>query len=161
MAKKKTQPPRRSSAKKGSRARPPIELELLVTCDSISRDPNLGKATLYGVFDAIWSPSFPVNAKPFALFAQLAGEGKYPIAVHFRRPDGTFDVLGELTIECKREESAHLEVTLAGLPLSGPGLHDLAIVSEGREIGRKKLHVKKAPTSPQVSKAGPKARRKS
>ena len=140
MGKKK----KRRSTKKASR--PPLVASLLVTCDSLSRDPNIGKVTLYGLFDIIRSETFPFASPSFVLYVQLIGGGEYPIAIVLRKPDGSDVKLGDTTIKCKPKTHTSFNVSLTGLPFDKPGEYQLAVTSRGRDVCRPKtLYIKRSP----------------
>jgi hypothetical protein len=132
--------------KSKQRRQPPVRAVLLTACDSASRDPGTGKVTLYGLFDIIWAKEFPTTFRPFVLFAQLAGHGKYPIAVELRTPNGRVEKLAEIEVECKPRAFAVIEATLAGLNFKRPGDYQLAVTCRRRDLHEPKtIQVRQAP----------------
>lgn len=147
MPKKRPMATKKRPAKKKKAARkPPLEVVLMASCDGVSRDPNVGKVSLYGLFDVIWNETFPLAFRPFTLFVQFAGNGDYPIAIELRKPDGTSDTIVKANITCQPEKYAVLEVGIAGLEFKKPGKYWLAITTRGRDVGRpKELYLKRKP----------------
>ena len=98
-----------------------IELLFLIACDATSRDPNTGKATLYGIFHAVTSAEFPIRFRPFALFGELRGEGQHPVDLYVVAPTGEARKIGELTIDCSPRSRATLDIQIAGFEFESPG----------------------------------------
>ena len=135
-------------AKKKSRrtTTAPLKAAVFVACDSVSRDPNTGKSTLYGLFDRVWSPEFPCRSKPFALYAKLTGQGKHPISIHLVAPRGPSEKLGESEIEIKPKAACVLQADLVGVEFKRPGTYEMQLRSGRKIVGRTSFEVRrKAP----------------
>lgn len=77
----------KASAKRKAVAKLP-SLALLVPCDSISRDPNTSKVTLYGLYDAWYMKSLPDNARITALIRLIGGKGQHKVEIRVSGPNG-------------------------------------------------------------------------
>ncbi len=132
MAKKKRPVPRRSKTKKK-----PVSLEVihLVACDGVARDPNTGKATLYGLFDRLIVEKVPSPAGGFSVYAKLGGYGKYPISIDLVRPDGSADLLLEATIDIPKTGYAQVHAIIAGIEMKQYGRHWIQVKSGRRKVG--------------------------
>ena len=111
-------------------------VQVFAACDAVSRDPNTGKPSLYGLFDSIYSAKFPATARPFCLFAKLSGDGRYRIALELVSPDEQVDKLGEVTVQCTRRQYSILEMSVAGLKLKKPGYYGFRLRANNRLIGQ-------------------------
>ena len=134
-------------AKRVSKTRRPVppKVNLLLACDAISRDPNTGKVSLYGIFDGISVATFPATAK-FALFAKISGTGRVPMTIRLIRPRGRPQTLGEFDINFKRERTAELTLDLAPLVFKHSGEYKVSLDSHGKAIGKPlSLPVKRRP----------------
>lgn len=138
---------KRKSTQKKKKA-VPAKVHLLTVCDSVSVDPVTGKVSLYGLFDLISSDKFPAVVKPFALFAQLSGNGEYPISLELRSPDGTSEQLAQLIIKCEPNRYANVEAMLGGLSFKKPGEYQLALTH-----GKRDLHEPKTVRVERLTKA--------
>ena len=136
-------------AKKQSRrtASVPLKAVVFVTCDSVSRDPNTGKPTLYGLFDIIWAPKFPCHSKSFALYAKLAGKGRHPISIHLVGPGGQPENLGEAEIKIPPKAKAVIQADLVGLEFKRPGTYELLLRTGRKTVGRTSFEVKRQVSS--------------
>ena len=132
-------------AKKKSRriAPAPLKAVVFVACDSVSRDPNTDKATLYGLFDTVWASKFPCRSKPFALYAKLVGKGKHPISIHLIGPRGQTKKLGEAEIGIPPKATAVVQVELVGVEFERPGTYELLLRAGRKTVGRISLGVKR------------------
>ena len=132
-------------AKKKSRrtAATPLKAVVFVLCDSVSRDPNSSKPTLYGLFDIVWSPEFPFRAKSFALYAKLTGEGKHSISIHLVSPRGQSKKLGEAEVKIPPGANAVLQADLIGVEFKRPGTHKLLLRSGRKTVGSTVFEVKR------------------
>ena len=130
--------------KKSSRiAAVPPKAVVFVACDSVSRDPNTGKPTLYGLFDIVWTSEFPCRSKPFALYAKLIGEGKHPISIHLVGPRGQSIQLGEAEIKIPPKAKAVIQADLVGVEFKRPGTYKLLLRAGRKTVGCTSFEVKR------------------
>jgi hypothetical protein len=114
------------------------ELELLATCDAVSRDPSTKKASLYGLFDSISVEKLPTVAV-FSLYAKLfGGSGSHDIAVRVTGPDGkpTEGPVDKGTLDCHPDQGAELSIHMLGFPIKKTGTYQLALHSGSKMLGR-------------------------
>jgi len=78
--------------------------QALLTCDAVARDPS-GKITLYGVFDRIWSQTFPAVHGSFSIYWRCVIPAPGRVGVAILRPDGS--ALMELEPAETNKESIH------------------------------------------------------
>ena len=132
-------------AKKKSRriAAAPPKAVTLVACDSVSRDPNTDKPTLYGLFDIIWTSKFPFQSKPFALYARLIGEGKHLISIHLVGPRGQSEKLGEAEIKIPPKAKTVIQADLVGVEFERPGTYELLLRAGRKTVGRTSFEVQR------------------
>ena len=132
-------------AKKKSRciAATPPKAVVFVACDSVSRDPNTGKPTLYGLFDIIWASKFPCQPKPFALYAKLTGEGRHLISIHLHGPRAQSEKLGEAEIKIPPKAKAVIQADLVGAKFKQPGTYELLLRAGRKTVGRTSFEVRR------------------
>ena len=125
----------------------PPKAVVFVLCDSVSRDPNTGKPTLYGVFDILWTSEFPFRYKSFALYAKLTGKGKHSISIHLVGPRGQSEKLGEAEVSIPSGAKFVIQADLIGAEFRRSGTHELLLRSGRTIVGRTSFEVKrKAPS---------------
>ena len=129
--------------KSGRTAAAPLKAVVFVACDSVSRDPNTGKPTLYGLFDIVWASEFPCRSKSFALYAKLTGEGKHPISIHLVGPGGQTEKLGEADIKIAAKAMGHVQAELVGVEFKRPGTYELLLRAGRRTVGRTSFQVRR------------------
>jgi hypothetical protein len=78
--------------------------QALLTCDAVARDPT-GKITLYGIFDRIWSRTFPAVHGSFSIYWRCVIPAPGRVGVAILRPDGS--TLLELEPAETSKESIH------------------------------------------------------
>ena len=145
MAKKRATPKKRVSTKRAPK--PSLTLDLLVTCDAVSRDPNTSKASLYGVFDIIFGEKFPLHyGSAFAIFAQLSGTGRHAVAIELQSPGADPVELAQLPVVFKSGGRAVVQMTLVGVTFEKPGAYMFQLRSEGKLVGSPRtIQVKRKP----------------
>jgi len=120
-----------------------VEALVFLACDSVSRDPNTGKPSLYGLFDVIWSETFPLRFRPFSLYAKLVGKGKHGVSIHLIDPRGESTKLGETEISLQAKANAVLDAELVGVEFKRPGRHEFALRVGRRTLARTTLDVRR------------------
>lgn len=116
------------------------EISFFVTCDAVSRDPNSGKLSLYGVFDKFNTAKFPAVFSPFALVARLkGGSGDHTIGIDILDPSGK-KATGEkdLTLEVHLSPSSAIEIVtqVIGFTVLKAGICKFVLKSGNRRIGK-------------------------
>jgi len=112
----------------------------LLTCDAIARDPN-GKITLYGIFDRIWTASFPIVHPMFCIYWRCS----HPALASCRdycRPDG--QTLTELEPAETSKEAPHVmqgTYTLGAFQFPASGEYKLLLMYNSSEVLRSSLHL--------------------
>lgn len=115
------------------------EVLLFAACDGVSRDPNTGKPTLYGIFDRLTVTKVPSAAPPFTVFAKLfGGSGKHDIGLRIVGPKGrqVDNTIGITTADFKPNRGVTLQISVQGLTLSKLGPHLIHLVSGRKSLGR-------------------------
>lgn len=138
MAKRKVKTTRQKTKAKNGRKSVRPTLDLLVICDAISRDPNSGKATLYGVYSRISVPKLRVPIPEIQVYGRLrGGEGEFPLELRVRRPDGT-EVKSEnyVDIQCKPNRTIEVYSKFAGFSPNEVGLHQVIFRVGKRQLGK-------------------------
>lgn len=125
----------------------PLKAIVSVACDGVSRDPNSGKPTLYGLFDMIWASEFPCRSKSFSLYARLSGTGTHSISIRLVDPKGQAEDLGETEIRIPPKERGDIQADLVGVEFKRPGTYELQLRAGRKIVGRTSFEVKRrAPT---------------
>lgn len=135
MAKKK----KKKSKKTVAQRKTYPELLLLAACDGVSRDPNTGKPTLYGIFDLLAVTKLPATAPPFTVFAKLfGGSGEHDIGLKIVGPKGekVQDSSEIAKVKCKPSSGVILQMSIQGLTFSKLGPHRIHLVSGRKRLGR-------------------------
>lgn len=140
MAKKK---------KKVTQPKTKLGARYFVACDSVSRDPNSGKPTLYGVFDRIYSDKVPFHFRSFNLFCQLTGEGRVPMELSLVEPSGERSKLTSIEVEFADAGLSYVDMTLSGIKFSKFGNYVFEI-KHGRTLVARTYEI--AVTKPEKSK---------
>jgi len=145
MPKKKKGKPRRVA---------PDSLEgvACLLCDAVSRDPNTGKHSLYGVFDLMWAERFPLRYGVFTLYAQLKGKGKHRVSIHLVDPTGESKKLGEIEPSVPTTGGFTLQAELAGVEFKRAGQYRLEVRSGRKTLLHRILYVKQRPREQQKTK---------
>ena len=120
---------------------------LFAACDSVSRDPNTGKPTLYGLFDIIWASEFPCRFRPFALYAKVVGAGQHVVSFHLVGPRGRSEKLGEAELKIPSNQKAAIQADLAGLEFKRPGRYEVLLRAGRKTLGRTSFEVKRKATA--------------
>ena len=142
-------------SKKTAKPVPP-NVSTFVTCDAIARDPNSGKATLYGVFNQVFAEKFPSGTVPFSLYASIAGgQGKHALAFEVLDPKGNRVLLeGEqdttFSVDCDPSSGGEL-LARGAISFKTVGDYDFVIRS-----GRKRLAIRTIKVVRRAQKSKPK-----
>ncbi len=127
--------------KKGTQE--PLRMVYMVPCDSVSKDPNTGKATLYGLFDKIWLENIPGVIPRFSVFAKLDGLGKFPVIVEVVDPKGKIIESSKLDLEVKKDGFAILHMDFGNVDVRKAGDVEIRIMSGRRMVGNARIPVAK------------------
>ena len=130
---------------KGDDLPTPFLLAMLV-CDSVINDATTGKASIIGVFDTVWSPTFPVQ-QPVSLYIRMTdAAGSYKVKLQFVRLDDdavVATVEGEFTAE-DRLRFVELSLRLPPVELRDEGKYEFRLWANERYIGRATFSAAKA-----------------
>lgn len=121
--------------------------QALLACDAVAHDPN-GKITLYGIFDRIWSSTFPVVHPMFAIYWRCLIPGPGRVGVAILRTDGS--ILADLEpVETSKEQLHSMQgtYTLGGFEFPAEGEYSLVLKCNGTEILRSILFLSKRAVS--------------
>ena len=113
-----------------------------------------GKKNVIGIFDLMWSETFPFRYDRFTLFLRLEGDqselGKHQLQLHF--VDADFHKLTSmpaLEIELTNEGrpvvhaplGAEISANIGGLSIPAAGDYEFVVEIDGRHIGSVPLYV--------------------
>lgn len=123
-------------AKTASRVESP-NLVLLALCDAVSRDPNTGKATLYGIFDIVQIRDIGQQVPAFSVFIVLrSGKGSQVLKFELVDPTGKSIVVIETgPLDFSENARVHCAVQFAGIKFTMPGTHKLVVRAGRKRIG--------------------------
>ncbi len=110
---------------------------MLAACDLVSRDPNTGKATLYGIFERITPEVFPTRGS-FWIYARFEGIGEHDVDLNISDQRGVMlmNQPRRAHIKFSREGKAVLIVRIDEMPFSKPGEYTVEFKSGRKAIGR-------------------------
>jgi len=114
----------------------PPDVNTFVLCDAISRDPNTGKATLYGLFSNIITSKLPSDPVTFGFYVSMGGgSGKQALTFQVVDPDGEriSESKSDISIDCEPGTTIDLMGRTA-IPFKKLGKHEVVL-----RIGRKTL----------------------
>lgn len=133
MAKKTT----KKATRKKSSVPQSLEPVILTACDGVSRDPNTGKCSIYGIFDVVYSDSFPMTHKAFTVFGKFkATKGKHKLTIKFITPEGESTEIGELEVVIKKPDGfLVLDGQIAGLQFPKAGEYRIALCEGRKALG--------------------------
>ena len=117
--------------------------QALLVCDAVAHDPN-GKTTLYGIFDRIWSSTFPAVHPMFAIYWRCVVPGPGRVGVSILKPDES--ILTDLEpVETSNEQPHSMQgtYTLGGFEFPAEGEYALVLKHNGRELLRSILSLSK------------------
>lgn len=123
----------------------PFLLAALV-CDVAVEDPNTGKKNLIGIFDHVWSGSFPTGRRMSLYIKVTDAEGYYPLEVDYVYVNDDA-VLGTVRGEFEvgdRTVSADFVVPSLPLPIPYPGRYEFRIKASGMFLGNAFIDVDQA-----------------
>lgn len=133
------------AATAGRQELPHPVLQAMLVCDHAIREIGTNKVTLVGIFDRIWSSTFPIHwVKELSVYARVTdAEGEYQIRLELVRLDdeqaiGQGD--GTVTI-ADRMSSTELIFNLDALVFERPGRYEFRLFAEGRHVGGQVLNV--------------------
>jgi len=130
-------------------ARVSPQVQLVILCDAVARDPNSGKATLYGLFDSFVPRRFPATLN-FAVYLKLVGgNGTNQIGLDFLDAAGKSVLSGDkpkIAVDCRADRQAVVIVHLAALRIVKAGDFQLIVKCNNRRLGQPiQVIVKKPP----------------
>lgn len=137
MAKKKTK--KKTARKTRGQAKKQPEVLLFVLCDAVSRDPNTGKTSIYGIFDKIWTEKFPSSIALMSIFLRLKdASGKHTVEVEVIDPKGVkLEGNGAVAeINCPPNAILEMNIQLAGVPLKKRGSYKITLKVDNRRVGK-------------------------
>lgn len=125
---------KRALSAKVSKRRPRVSM--IVACDSAARDPNSGKATLYGVFDVLYVKELPSKVAFTAYCKIVDGNGRWLLGVNFFDPNGKTTALAMPTLEADCGDGKRSEMAIVGMPIEIKrlGRHKLRVVADGKPL---------------------------
>ena len=112
--------------------------ELVLTCDSIARDPGTGKSTLYGLFDRINAEKFPATSS-FWVFAKLVGaKGEQTVTFQVQDAKGRplIDEPPTLTYQAKPDKAIEVAIHFRQVEFHKPSNYFAAVQIGKRTIGK-------------------------
>lgn len=116
----------------------------LLLCDASARDP-IGKITLYGIFDIIYSDKFPARHPEFSVYWKIYSDELGKLSVQIKKPDGsklfTTEPLQLTESNTRKYQGVY---TFGALEFPVPGDYKVVILfNDTQEIGSITLTVKK------------------
>ena len=140
MAKKGKKPERR--VRKKSRPKPTV-LSINI-CDTVVRDEETKKVSLYGLFSVIQAVSFPAVHKVMHVYVALTnGHGKYEIGIQFvnlKDSKALIEMKGDVTFVSPLQV-AELNLKWEGIRFKEQGDYEVEILCNGERIGGRKFKV--------------------
>ena len=121
-----------------------LSLLYIVLCDAFSTEPHSGKKNFQGIFDRIFTPSFPATYPSLTIAAGLVGgEGSYEVGAIILDPN-RLPVFRSPTVSVTpkdpyRREDIVMQVT--GFPMTQPGRYEVQILIGGKSLGSYPLFV--------------------
>jgi hypothetical protein len=105
-----------------------IELEAIVMCDSVAKDPNSGKPTLYGVFDNLNTTKLPTTSSFWCVARLLGGEGKQTLTIDIsdENGDSILEHKPDLELTLYKDKKSNMIVQFDGVKLTKKGKHTLS-----------------------------------
>jgi len=111
-----------------------LQVLVLLACDQVSRDPNSGKVTLYGLFDRIYVPAVPAAAM-VAVFAKLKGIGRHEVRICAFDPDSKIIQDSSTTVDVTFSPSHQAEITfMTLLPIKTFGTYHIHLLAAKRRL---------------------------
>lgn len=115
----------------------PFLLAMLV-CDSVINDAATGKASIIGVFDTVWSPTFPTQRAVSLYIRMTDAAGSYKVKLQFVRlekDEVLATVEGAFTAE-DRLRFVELSLGLPPVDLPAAGKYEFRLWANNRYVGR-------------------------
>lgn len=148
MAKKKSRkPPQRAKKpKKPKKPTEPLTAKYLLLCDGVGREPGTGKVTLYGIFDVVFSHTFPGTLGSGHLVSSVRGDGEYDVTIAIIDPDGNrLPSPPTMKLNVTPDGAGMVQLTLTGFQLPKPGRYQFELRTGRRVVASVFVDVKKGP----------------
>jgi hypothetical protein len=116
------------------------ELIALVTCDATAVDP-VGKVTLYGLFDVIWTTSLPTRHPQLTIFCKCRFATPGVARVEMEGPDGS-SVLTLDPFKAEQAGNAQIVYNLTRVEFANQGTHLIRLVGPDGPVGATTLEVR-------------------
>lgn len=117
-------------------------VDAVLLCDSVIRDADTSKATLVGVFTAIWAKEFPALHSPvvvYVVFRDIDKSNRFRVAVV---DEGGNEVGGspEISIEPETPDApVGIPFRLKGIYVPRPGKYRFQVLIDGKLAGETKF----------------------
>jgi hypothetical protein len=111
-----------------------VSVQAFLLCDSVVIDAQTGKTVIQGVFDKIFSQSFPAIHQHCALYIRLnLAEGhSCDVGIGVRSPSGIYErPMAPQRIVGLEGDVSQLIVQIQGLPVPAAGQYVLELVLDG------------------------------
>ncbi|MDB5309742.1 MAG: hypothetical protein JWO38_3944 [Gemmataceae bacterium] len=124
--------------------RPPPVVQALLLADYLHKDPRSNKYNIYGVFNGVTCPYFPVVLPdPWVYLALTELHGPTTVQV---RIVGADEVAAHFAVDLTANADSPLIVVETGFPIrgtrfTGPGLYRLQVVSAGLVIAERRFQL--------------------
>ena len=116
------------------------QLSALMLCDALVRDPNSGKANLFGVFDKFVIPAVPAVTTPFWVYARLkGGSGKFTVGVMLSKPGSKnpeYQGNTNVVVPCAKKRGSDLGILVQQLQVTKFGHFEFHLTLDEKPIGQ-------------------------
>ncbi len=116
----------------------------LVLCDEVGRDPETGKPSIRGVFNAWHSSEFPTATRPFAVYVALydgVGEGTLELSVMRLETEEVIYVHRQWLVFSQRMTPLIVGIEAKKCRFPAPGRYALDLRFDGRLLTQQYLDV--------------------
>ena len=120
-------------------------VDALLLCDAAARDPQTGKWTLAGVFDAVWAEQFPAVHQTMDVYFRLRLSGSPAVQLFCRTPAGAVNLLATVGVNPAPSGLVEGAVRVTELELGAPGEYRFELQVAGEPLAATGLVVAQLP----------------
>ena len=118
----------------------------VIICDNIITDPSTNKKTLFGLFNNIIAPSFPVNLQKICIFVTIYnGNGKYNAnfkIIHSDDSEAIYEAKGPVKFE-DPNHVVEMGFIIEDLVFPKPGIYSIEFYCDEELISDRRFTVNK------------------
>jgi Family of unknown function (DUF6941) len=120
-----------------------MEVQAFLLCDSVVQDAQTGKSFVHGIFDRIWTRSFPAVHQSCAAFFRIRfdDQGNHNVSLNLIAPSGLRQPTPSIPVTMGSTNVAQGTINIQGLPLPVEGRYEFELLVDQQRVARYMLDV--------------------